>query len=295
MKSIDKRGLDFIEEWETYVGYVYDDKVPARKGKYPEYKGGPVRGTLTIGIGHTKAAKAQVDMSLGAKLSYKDAKRVLDIDLDPCEEAVNRLVKVELTQGQFNALVSFVYNCGEGNFRKSSILRKLNRGDYRGARAAFDLYTRSGGEVMRGLVRRRDAEQALWDTPDPSSIAKLVDANPSVDPECPSENTGIDDVDTPKPRPIIKSTESLTSGAQTIGGATGTGNETINAWDAADKAIAAKDKAEQLGVEPFQLWDKVEGTVSILVHSPVFWFSLAVMVAGVYLFLRRRWRMKEEM
>ena len=72
------------------------------------------------------------------------------------------MVKVPLTQGQFDALVSFAFNCGAGNLKKSSLLKKLNAGDYDGARASFDLYTRSKGKVLRGLMRRRDAEQALW-------------------------------------------------------------------------------------------------------------------------------------
>jgi hypothetical protein len=73
------------------------------------------------------------------------------------------LVKVPLTQGQFNALTDLTFNFGAGNLKKSVLLTRLNAGDYAGARAAFDLYVKSKGETMKGLVRRRDAEQALWD------------------------------------------------------------------------------------------------------------------------------------
>ena len=230
-------------------------------------------------------------------MSYQEARRVLAIDLAPCEDVVNKLVKVPLTQGQFNACGSLVYNAGEGTFHKSSLLRKLNAGDYRGARAAFDLYVYSRGEKMLGLQRRRDAEQIMWDKPDPS-LRFMSDADPSVaevnvDPAM-EDNTNISEVDSPKPKSIVKSTEGVTAGAQTIGGATGTGQQTFDAWGTADKAILAKDKAEQLGVEPFHLWERIEGTISILVHSPLFWFCAAVTVTGVFLFLRRRWRLQGE-
>jgi hypothetical protein len=73
-------------------------------------------------------------------------------------------VKVPLTQGQFDALCDLVLNMGAGNFKKSSLLARLNRGDYAGARAAFDLYVNSGRPAHEaGLVRRRDAEQLMWD------------------------------------------------------------------------------------------------------------------------------------
>ncbi len=166
-RKLGKKGLDLIKSFESFVPYVYDDLIPPVKGKYREWNGGAVKGTLTIGYGHTDAAKHPLKIERGLKISQARALEILDVDLDECEEAVDRLVRVSLTQGQFDALVSFAFNCGTGNLRKSSLLRKLNAGDYDGARACFDLYTRSKGKVLRGLVRRRDAEQALWgDTAD---------------------------------------------------------------------------------------------------------------------------------
>lgn len=300
--KIDRNGVIFIENWEAYVGYVYDDKVPARKigGKlvYTEYKGGPVRGTLTIGIGHTKAARSHVDMSLGAKMSHEEARRVLDVDLDPCEAAVRKLVKVELTQGQFDALVSFAYNCGEGALAKSSILSKLNRGNYAGARASLALYNKSGGEVMLGLKRRRAAEQALWDQ---DSIA--------VDQSDPTQSEETMQEVVPKTDPVVHAekgmvaTASTTEGAgsivQTGAGGTGLADQVDKAIAHADKAIEIKNTAEQFGVEPItifgSLFGKLGPTLSHLIAQPMFWVFLAVTVTGVYIFFRRRWRLRQEL
>ena len=161
--KISKTGLDFIKSFESFVPYVYDDKVAPIKGRYREWKGEDVRGTLTIGYGHTDAAKHPLRIAKGVKISEAEACKILDVDLDECEAAVSKLVKVPINQGQFDALASLTFNMGEGNLARSSLLARLNRGDYRGARAAFDLYVKSKGEVMRGLQRRRDGEQALWD------------------------------------------------------------------------------------------------------------------------------------
>lgn len=155
------KGLNLIKSFEGFVPYPYDDLVPSKKGVYTEWKGGRVKGTLTIGYGHTDAAKHPLKIVPGLRITEAEATRILDVDLDQCEAAVNRLVTKPLTQGQYDACVSFDYNCGEGNFK--NIARRINRGDYAAARAAFDLYVKSKGKVLRGLQRRRDAEQALWD------------------------------------------------------------------------------------------------------------------------------------
>ncbi|MFG1395875.1 lysozyme [Roseixanthobacter pseudopolyaromaticivorans] len=161
--SLSLEGLNFIKGYESFVAYPYDDHRPAVKGKYPEWKGGPLLkgGTATVGYGHTDSAKYPLKVVPGIRLTEAEASKILDVDLDECEEAVNRLVKVKITQGQFDALVSFTFNCGEANLKK--LIAPLNKGDYAGTRAKFDLYIRSEGEVMNGLIRRRDGEQALWD------------------------------------------------------------------------------------------------------------------------------------
>lgn len=179
-----KQGIDFIKGFESFVPYVYDDLIPARKGTYRRWEPGDgVRGTLTCLYGHTDAARHPLKMkdAVGKVYTEQFGCEVLAVDLSECEEAVERLVKVPLTQGQFDALVSLTFNMGEGNLRKSSLLSKLNRGDYKGARAAFDLYVKSKGQTLRGLQRRRDGEQVLWDSDIPVVPTEPVDHPAEVD------------------------------------------------------------------------------------------------------------------
>jgi lysozyme len=79
-------------------------------------------------------------------------------------EVVNRVVTVTLTQGEFDALTDFVFNDGSGNFESSTMLRLLNSGNYAGAAAQFDLWDHAGGQVVAGLLRRRQAETTEFDS-----------------------------------------------------------------------------------------------------------------------------------
>jgi lysozyme len=177
---ISKAGLDFIKSFEGFVPYVYDDLRPPVNGKYREWNGEAVKGTLTIGYGHTDAAKHPLKIKRGLNITEAQATEILDTDLEECEEQVSSLVKVPLTQGQFDALCSFNFNCGVGNLKK--LIVPLNKGDYKAARAKFDLYVKSKGITLRGLQRRRDGEQALWDshTAEPEEI---IDHPAEVEPE----------------------------------------------------------------------------------------------------------------
>lgn len=75
---------------------------------------------------------------------------------------VNRLVIVDINQNQFDALVSFVYNLGSGNFEKSTLLKKVNQSDFIGASLEFEKWNRAGGKVLNGLTKRRLAEKELF-------------------------------------------------------------------------------------------------------------------------------------
>lgn len=178
-------GLDFIKGFESFVPYVYDDLVPAKKGVYREWRrGDPIKGTLTIGWGHTDAARYKLPFKLkdvpdGFRITQVKADQILAVDLSECEEDVLRLVKKPLTQGMFDACVSFCYNCGPRNF--ANIAKRINAGNYAGARAAFDLYVKSKGVTLRGLQRRRDGEQALWDSDIPPVPTEPVDHPAEVD------------------------------------------------------------------------------------------------------------------
>lgn len=111
----------------------------------------------TIGYGHTEGVK------LGMRITQEQADSLLKGDLVSREAAVRRLVRVPVTQGQFDALVSFVYNIGTGAFERSTLLKKLNAGDTRGASAQFAVWNKAGGKELPGLTKRRAAERALFD------------------------------------------------------------------------------------------------------------------------------------
>lgn len=110
----------------------------------------------TIGYGHTKGVK------MGDRITNAQAEEYLRHDIAWAQDAVNSLVKVRLTQNQFDALVSFVFNVGASAFAKSTLLRMLNDGDYKGAADQFLRWDKQGGKVLRGLTKRRAEERALF-------------------------------------------------------------------------------------------------------------------------------------
>ena len=87
---------------------------------------------------------------------------LLHKDLAKFERGIDKYVTVPLTQNQFDALVSFVYNLGLGCLQRSTLRKKLNRGDYQGAADELLKYNKAAGKVLRGLTRRRQAERALF-------------------------------------------------------------------------------------------------------------------------------------
>ena len=127
----------------------------------------------TIGWGHTG-----YDVKPGLVWTQKQADDVLVNDLATKEKAVSSLVKKNLTQGQFDALVSFAYNLGEGNLQKSSLLSKLNSGDMKGAALEFAKWRKAGGAILYGLVKRRGAEQALFNGASGKEAIKIGDSQP---------------------------------------------------------------------------------------------------------------------
>jgi len=117
-------------------------------------------GVWTIGYGHTTIAKTLA--SAGISLTEDQCYRLLLLDLKEAEVAVQRLVKVELTQCQFDALVSFVFNLGQGKLGSSTLLNKLNMGDREGAAQEFTRWVMAGEAKLPGLVKRREAERAMF-------------------------------------------------------------------------------------------------------------------------------------
>lgn len=110
----------------------------------------------TIGYGHTRGVKK------GDKITKEKALDFLREDVQDSVSAVNRLVKVPLSQGQFDALVDFVFNLGEGALAKSTLLKLLNMGKYEDARKEFAKWNKADGRVLDGLTKRRKAEADMF-------------------------------------------------------------------------------------------------------------------------------------
>jgi len=113
-------------------------------------------GKPTIGWGRTK------DVQLGQTITQEQADKFLEDDYKIFENAVKALVTVPLTEDKLGALTSFAYNVGVGAFKSSTMLRKLNAGDYDGAYNEFDRWVYGDGKKLEGLVRRRKVERTLF-------------------------------------------------------------------------------------------------------------------------------------
>jgi lysozyme len=133
--------------------------IEAFEGFFPKPYHCPA-GVLTQGYGHTKAAGGE---PIGGEWSRAKARDVLADDLARrYEPGVLKLLKRKPSQGQFDAMVSFAFNCGEGALAKSSILKHFNRGNDDQAAAAFGMWVKAGGKTLPGLVRRRGAEALAY-------------------------------------------------------------------------------------------------------------------------------------
>jgi len=144
MQTSDK-GIALLKEFEGCKLTAYQDSV----------------GVWTIGYGWTQPVDGK-PIRAGMTINQETAERLLKTGLVSYESDVSRLVKVSLTQGQFDALVSFTYNLGARSLSTSTLLRKLNAGDYAGAADEFLRWNKAGGKVLNGLTRRREAERALF-------------------------------------------------------------------------------------------------------------------------------------
>lgn len=122
--------------------------------KLVAYKDGG--GVWSIAYGHTQGVTA------GMTCTQQQADDWLRAEIGAAERAVNSMVRVTITQGQFDALVDFAYNCGIGALHGSTLMRKLNNGDYNGAKAEFAKWNHDNGMAVAGLTRRRAAEAELF-------------------------------------------------------------------------------------------------------------------------------------
>lgn len=138
-------GIDLIHSFETLRLKAYPD--PGSKDGKP----------VTCGWGSTGP-----DITLSTVWTREYADQRFSDGLSKAEQAVSLLVKVPLTQYQFDALVSFTYNLGIGNLKSSTLLKMLNEGYYANAALQFGKWIFNDGKVMKGLVRRREAERKLF-------------------------------------------------------------------------------------------------------------------------------------
>jgi GH24 family phage-related lysozyme (muramidase) len=115
-------------------------------------------GLWTIGYGHLILKE---EMEKLTKITTGEAKDLLRKDLKRTEDGVKKLLNTA-TQNQFDALVSFAFNLGVGNLKKSTLLKKFNAGDIQGAALQFKSWNKAGGKVLTGLTRRREAEMKLF-------------------------------------------------------------------------------------------------------------------------------------
>lgn len=136
------KGIDLIKSFESFEPDWY--RCPA--------------GVETIGYGH---ARLKSD-DFPTPVTQEFAIALLRQDVGKAERAVLRRVRIPLAQHQFDALVSLVYNIGEGQFSTSSLLRVLNEGNTLAAADQFLVWRKAGGKVLPGLERRRQAERALF-------------------------------------------------------------------------------------------------------------------------------------
>jgi lysozyme len=147
-RRISSCGLKLIKTWEGLYLSAYRDPV----------------GVWTIGYGHTNLSGVGPKVTPGLRL--RDQRHAEDILLNVLatvyEPALRRLIKVSLNQAQWDAMVSWIYNLGETNLAKSTLLKRINQGRLDAVPAEMMKWTKAGGKVFNGLVNRRRAEAGMW-------------------------------------------------------------------------------------------------------------------------------------
>ena len=144
---VSKNGLDIIKEFESFRAKPY--LCPS--------------GIPTIGYGSTYYPDGKKVTLQDKEITEQKAFKILEfIANKDFGSNINKVVKVPLNQNQFDALVSFVYNIGSGNFEKSTLLKKVNQSDFIGASLEFEKWNKANGKVLNGLTKRRLAEKELF-------------------------------------------------------------------------------------------------------------------------------------
>lgn len=146
MRQVTQEGIDLIKYFEGFEEEVYLDAV----------------GLPTIGYGHLLTKQELAEGTFTNGISKIEAEYLLSKDVHFAERAVLRLIRVPLSNGQFDALVSFTFNLGSGSLQRSTLRRKLNREEYYAIPNELMRWVNAGGRRLKGLVRRRQAESDLF-------------------------------------------------------------------------------------------------------------------------------------
>jgi len=187
------KGIKLLKSFEGWRSKAYRDSV----------------GVWTIGYGHTSMA-GPPKVTPNMTITKAQGEAILKKDLKKYEKAVNDYVRVQLTQEQFDALVSFCYNVGPGNFKKSSVLRYVNARKFDDVPSRLMLWNKAGGKVLRGLTRRRAAEGELWS----SGTRETKHASAAFP-------------DTPRGKSPMESTTNIAATMSAVAGGTAAMNEVV--------------------------------------------------------------------
>lgn len=257
-RHINDAGLRLIQQWEGLFLTAYHGAADRP-------------GLLTIGYGHTDAAGPPT-VHQGQVITKQQASDILRADLGHVEANVSKMVKVPLTDNQFAAMVSFVFNCGEANFAKSSMLRKLNAGDYASVPSELMKWTKANGKQVQGLVNRRAAEAGLWAKGD------FVSSN-YVEPE-PIESTSNTSTATAL-RVGGGATAAITAVSQLASAVNGPVSDTVETVkQVVDSGGSIIDTTRDIAAKaPAGTWEHVMA----FVQSPKFLLAALIIVGGAWL------------
>lgn len=146
---INQATVDLVKQFEGLRTSAYKDSA----------------GVWTIGYGTTARAKVGIEPLPGMTITEAEAEYYLQKGLEKFSTEIAGLFTLPVNENEFGAFVSLAYNIGTTAFKRSSALRKFNAGDKAGAAKAILLWNKAGGVVLKGLVRRREAERKLFLTP----------------------------------------------------------------------------------------------------------------------------------
>lgn len=212
---------------------------------------------LTIGYGHTSAAGAP-EVTEGLVITKDQAMEILRRDIAAFERELNSMLTCKVTQHQYDALMSFMYNVGVGALRKSTLLKRVNAGQFDMVRAEFMKWTRGGGRELPGLVARRRAEADLFIKHDEVADSEEYRLTP----------------DRPQPtKTMVQSKE---------------GNAAI-----ATGAMGGLGLVSQVADQAKQASDSMDVIMS-LVKSPNFLAMVAIVALGAGIWFWRKQRLNEE-